>query len=352
MDATRRLDSAIAPDRRVTRTNAARRRSETYRPEFDSFTVRLARSVEQLTIAYFGAQSSERGNVAAVAAIGELNAAMTEVHGPIHRDRAIWVDDRGFTNRFLVAYWIEQTDFDDWFRARGAAWTAGQHLVDGVGFFAEIVRPTVDRLETIFTSPSHPEGVSNLAETMSEPIVESGYWGAMRDRLPITQTDPVGGSGVPTGSSSGARVVIAPQNNLALIRSGQDYSETVGPERDFFLNEIEPTLRAGMDFLRDDGRAIGCFTNRYMDVVDEQEGLVEKRFAMSLWNDLASLEEWAKSHPTHAKIFQAAMRHMTKFGATADLHLYHEVMVVERGHQWFEYLNCHEGTGLLRLGVT
>ena len=156
------------------------------------------------------------------------------------------------------------------------------------GSSPRIVRLTVDRLETIFsTSPSHPEGVANLAETMSEPIVESGYWGAMRDRLPITQTDVVAGSGVPTGSSSGARVVIAGQDNLALIRSGQDYSETMGPERDFFLNEIEPTLRAGMDFLRDDGRAIGCFANRYLDIVDEQERFVEKRSAISLWNDLA-----------------------------------------------------------------
>ena len=351
MDATRKLESAIAADLRVTRTNPARCRSESYRPEFDSFTVRLASSVEQLTIAYFGAQSAERGNPAAAAAIGELNAAMTELHGPIHRDRAIWVDDFGFTNRFLVAYWTEQTDFDNWFRRRGAAWTADQHLVEGVGFFAEIVRPTVDRLETIFTSPSHPEGVANLAETMSGPIVESGYWGAMRDRLPITQTDPVSGSGVPKGISSGARVVIAGQDNLALIRSGQDYSETTGPERDFFLNEIEPTLRAGMDFLRDNGRAIGCFANRYLDVVDEQERFIEKRSAISLWNDLASLEGWAKSHPTHATIFRAAMRHMAKFGSTAALRLYHEVAVVERGHQWFEYLNCHAGTGLLRVAL-
>ena len=45
------------------------------------------------------------------------------------------------------------------------------------------------------------------------------------------------------------------------------------------------------------------------------------------------------------------MRHMAKFGATADLRLYHEVMVVERDHQRFEYLNCHEGTGLLRAGI-
>jgi aldoxime dehydratase len=107
-----------------------------------------------------------------------------------------------------------------------------------------------------------------------------------------------------------------------------------------------------MDFLRDEGRSFGCYANRYMDVVDENEEFVEKRFAVSLWSDLSGLELWAKSHPTHAKIFASAMRHMAEFGSTAELHLYHEVMVVERQHQWFEYLNCHDKTGLLGVDAT
>jgi aldoxime dehydratase len=352
MNGNHELDSAIAPHLRVPRSNTARLRSMGYRPDFDSFTSRLASSVEQVTIAYFGAQSVDGDNPAALASIQDLGRSMTLANGPIHSDRALWVDDWGFTNRFIVAYWTDGYAFDEWFAVDGAAWTAETHFMDGVGFFTEVVRPTVDRLETIFTSNAHPEGLANLAESMSEPFIEAGYWGSMRDRLPITQTDPVAGAGTPSGTSSGARVVIAPQHNLALIRSGQDFSETAGPERAFFLEEIEPTLRAGMDFLRDEGRSFGCYANRYMDVVDENEEFVEKRFAVSLWSDLSGLELWAKSHPTHSKIFASAMRHMAEFGSTAELHLYHEVMVVERQHQWFEYLNCHDKTGLLGVDAT
>ena len=35
-----------------------------------------------------------------------------------------------------------------------------------------------------------------------------------------------------------------------------------------YTEDVEPVLRAGMDFLRDDGRAVGCYANRYMTVVD------------------------------------------------------------------------------------
>ena len=35
-----------------------------------------------------------------------------------------------------------------------------------------------------------------------------------------------------------------------------------------YLRDVEPVLRAGMDFLRDEGLKIGCYANRYMPVVD------------------------------------------------------------------------------------
>ena len=37
-----------------------------------------------------------------------------------------------------------------------------------------------------------------------------------------------------------------------------------------YLDDVEPVLREGMDFLRDDGRSIGCFANRYMTVLDRR----------------------------------------------------------------------------------
>jgi aliphatic aldoxime dehydratase len=39
-----------------------------------------------------------------------------------------------------------------------------------------------------------------------------------------------------------------------------------------------------------------------------------------------------------------------KMGPSAKLRLYHEVSVVGPDEQYFEYLGCHERTGLLGLG--
>ncbi len=69
---------------------------------------------------------------------------------------------------------------------------------------------------------------------------------------------------------------------------------------------------------------------------------------MSWWKSLAALERWAESHPTHVAIFGAAMKVLSTLGPAAKLKLYHEVTVLRADEQRFEYLNCHEGTGLLR----
>ena len=39
-----------------------------------------------------------------------------------------------------------------------------------------------------------PEGVGHLASHLSAPIVEHGYWGSARDRLPIAQVDALAGA--------------------------------------------------------------------------------------------------------------------------------------------------------------
>ena len=74
----------------------------------------------------------------------------------------------------------------------------------------------------------------------------------------------------------------------------------------------------------------------------------EKSYGMSWWKSLAALERWAESHPTHVAIFGAARKYLSALGPAAKLKLYHEVTALRADEQRFEYLNCHEGTGLLR----
>jgi aldoxime dehydratase len=143
---------------------------------------------------------------------------------------------------------------------------------------------------------------------------------------------------------------VVPHENLCLIRSGQDWTATEADERRLYLEDVEPVLRAGMEFLRDEGLGIGCFANRYMTVVDRDGRDTEKSFGMSWWKSLSALERWAESHPTHVAIFGAAMKYLATLGPAAKLRLYHEVTVAAAHEQFFEYFNCHPGTGMLRAG--
>ena len=57
-----------------------------------------------------------------------------------------------------------------------------------------------------------------------------------------------------------------------------------------------------MDFIRDEGAAIGCFDNRYMTLLDEHGRPSDRTFGMSWWRDLSRLAGCAPSHPLHSKI--------------------------------------------------
>ena len=152
----------------------------------------------------------------------------------------------------------------------------------------------------------------------------------------------------PAQPRDGVRRRVSGQHNICLIRSGQDWTDTEGDERRMYLDEVEPTLRAGMDFLRDEGRSIGCYANRYVRLVDADGQPTDKSFGMSWWRSMADLDEWAKEHPTHKAIFGAAMKYLSTLGPAARLRLHHEVTVAAADEQYFEYLGCHADTGMLR----
>jgi hypothetical protein len=178
------------------------------------------------------------------------------------------------------------------------------------------VRPATARFETLFSN-DRLEGMARLAGTLSGEVAEHAYWGGARDRLPLAQTDPLAPGDPPAVAGDGMRQVVRGQDNLCLIRSGQDWSDTDGGERRMYLDDVEPVLRAGMDFLRDEGSTVGCYANRYMRVIDNQGDPVDKSFGMSWWHSLADLDRWAKDHPTHKAIFGQAMKYLSALGPAA-----------------------------------
>jgi len=332
------VESAIPAHLTVER-GRPRRKSATFRPPYPSFSARFDPSVRQVVMAYFGVQhASPEPPPVAEAALARLAGTP----GGAHRERARYVDEAGYHTTVEIRYWTDPAGFASW----PDFWTAGPAHPDA-GFFLEVVRPTVHRFETLFSN-DRVEGIAVAADELSGEIREHGYWGGARDRLPLAQTDDLVPSGAVSAHSDGDRVTVVPHGNLCLIRSGQEWTETDGDERRMYLDDVEPVLRAGMDFLRDDGLRVGCYANRYLRVLAEDGGEADKTFGMSWWRGLEDLETWSESHPTHVAIFRAALKYLSALGPAARLRLYHEVTVAEQDQTRFEYLGCHPGTGLLR----
>ncbi len=290
------MESAIPEHLRTARTRH-RRVPDDYAPPYPSFVARHKPRVERVVMAYFGAQTRDAASKAAEQALA-------------------WIASRFQSNA-------------------------------GVGTFIEALYPSVEGYETLFSSLGRPEGIAVLADGMSGEVQEHAYWGGMRDRIPLSQTNEMAPTGAARAIRDGSRTRVIPNDNLCLIRSGQDWGDTEAAERKMYLGDVEPVLREGMDFLRDEGRSIGCYANRYMTVVAPDGERIEKSYGMSWWKSLAALERWAESHPTHVRIFGAAMKYLSTLGPAAKLRLYHEVTVARANEAFFEYFDCHPQTGML-----
>ena len=84
-----------------------------------------------------------------------------------------------------------------------------------------------------------------------------------------------------------------------------------------------------------------------MQNTDHNGDPLDQTFGLGYALDIYAFEEWAKSHPTHLKIFDQFMGHAGKFGENMLLRLWHEVSVMTGTDAEFEYINCNQRTGLL-----
>jgi aldoxime dehydratase len=324
-----------------------------FRPPVPAWTARFDPLVKEVVMAYIGVQQAP-GSTPSANPLASLAPRFAHSAGPKHWDLSGHVDSAGYHTLIYIAYWDDPGQFQTW-RAESqfdAWWYDAARDDEDCGYFLEMVTPSADRFETLFSSPDRPEGIGRLQAGVSGEIAEHNYWGAARDRLALAQTDLLAPEACASQTTRGLRkrVVVPGRANLSLIRSGQDWSDTTGTERALYLSDIEPTLRAGMDFLSVEGAAIGCLSCRYMRVLDAAGMEMEKTFGLAIFDSLGNLEAWAKSHPTHVAIFQGFLKYVQDLNFQIALRLFHEITVVPVEGQYFEYLNCHPGTGLLGPG--
>ncbi|MCA1325108.1 phenylacetaldoxime dehydratase family protein [Herbaspirillum sp. alder98] len=344
------MESAIDRHLKCPRT-LSRRVDDDYQPPFPMWVGRADDSLTQVTMAYMGIQFKEENRAGALAAMRHIVASLGGANGPGNHDMTFHLDNQGYGNFIVVGYWRDTATYCRWMRSPEITnwWDSSSRLSDGLGYFREVFAPRADQFETLYAFREKLPGVGAVMDGISGDIEEHGYWGSMRDRFPASQVDrmrPGGQLQVISGEpSKGGRVVVQGHDNIALIRSGQDWADAGDEERALYFDQLLPPLQDGMNFLRDQGQDIGCYSNRFVRNVDLEGNLLDIAYDIGHWRSLALLERWAESHPTHLRIFTTFFKVAT---GLQKLRLYHEVSVSDAASQWFEYINCHPQTGMLR----
>lgn len=339
------MESAIPEHLRRTRTRQTRI-SSSHRPLGRGVVPRFDDAQTHVCTAYLGIQHRHGAwPQAADEAWRWLLDSLRADGGAFTIDSAVFVDRTGHGHRLLACYSAGEV-FDRWWRRTGHRWTADAHSTPQVGRFAEIFRPTMDRLEAIAEGAVW-HGLTRLAGRVSGPVQEQGYWGAMRDRLALSQTDAMAPEGEFKCWVEGSLIRVRPPSNLCLMRTGQDWSQGGAQERQSYLAHIEPTMKASMDLLDASGPNLGGLCNRYAWVLGEEGRTRSETFGMSVWRSLEHLERWAEVHYSHLASYLGAVRHAQQFGDDAAFSRYHEVIVPAADQVTLEYRNCHEETGLL-----
>jgi hypothetical protein len=353
------LEPAIPEHLRTERTIPAKTPPD-FKPPFPAYSARFPVNTKELVTAIIGVQhaSSTDGQSAE---FKQLAAFMDKdvPSKPQYWEAAAVTDNRGYYNELVIPYWPSQNDYRVWASNSGfESWWESLTASGDIGWFLEVFFPTIDRLETVFSDNVQPEGAAYMREGVSGTLQEHVYWGSMRDRLPVGQTDPLIGTkafgkGSPVEdreATKSKRIRVPGRNNLAMIRSGQDWSNTSPHERKLYLDTMHPVLTKGMHFLRDEGEEVGCIECRFMDVIlkDDASGTTtDKTFGLAYFDDLSSLEGWSKDHQTHKDIFGRFIQYAGELQNNVSLRLFHEVMVLKADQQFFEYVGCHDSTGML-----
>lgn len=352
------LESAI-PNHLARERTQPTKLPENYDPPFPAFTARFPTDIKDIVMVIIGAQHISASDRSSLPKLIDFLGQGPEKYGCTYWEPASVNDNSGAYNEVVIAYWHSEPQYRLWATHSGFEqwWSDLDPKLEQHGWFLEIFLPSVDRFETLFSNGEATEGAAHMKGGMSGPISEHVYWGSMRDRLPASQTDPLAGTNEGAESKhrpdkavpASKRTRVEGRRNLAVIRSGQDWSNTKPFEREKYLETMHPVLIKGMDFLRDEGDEVGCFSCRFMEVLDREKLTTgtDKTFGLAYFDDLASLEGWSKQHKTHLDIFGRFLQYAKELQNDVSLRLFHEVLVLEPKQQYFEYLGCHPKTGML-----
>lgn len=333
----------------------AERRPDGHQPAAPRYSLRWEQPLSTLVSVYFGIQrqslSWDEEKAFHEFILGELaKEAGTATHEILR-----CTDEAGWTNGIVVAYWTDVTQYERWHAtSQFRQWFESPERRRGsTGYWCETICVPYDRHETIYSAGNYRVGLGRLAGTEIVPITTNGYFGAARDRLPISAIDhlesPHGTIAPPKVEpvkSYGELLVALVPHNATFLRSGQHW-EAAGPDQlDDYLHSLQPKLLRGMRYLTEHRERTGCLSLRIMTNLNADGSSRAETSVAAMFLSMSPLESWAASHETHLDIYRHAIAMNRKYKEKREVVTWHELFVLPRGNL-FEYVNCHPETGLL-----
>lgn len=333
------------------------RRRDGFRPAAPKFNVRWEMPITAVISDYLAVQHDATDPEVERGFFRRARAGFDHEWGPDCFEEMRHETRDGRVDSIVVAYWTDLVRHAMWKRASAfQAWLRSpEREHDGVGYWRETVSVPYDRFETIFSEGYYHAGVARTRRSELAPTYTAGYFGAMRDRLPISAIDVLAsphGEAMPEPDFKAAgpglrRIRIELPPNVVSIRSGQYWQRAEGEQLDDYLENLQPKLENGMRHLVEHPATSGCLVLRPMVNLDADGEPLRETSKHAYFLSLGHLERWAEDHPSHLAIFGHALAMRRRYGQARSVVTWHEVGVLSTPPA-FEYLNCDPATGLLR----
>ena len=332
------------------------RRPEGHQPAAPRFSLRWNRPVPTLVSVYFGIQAKPLEWSVENAFYDRMRGMFVGADAPESFEVMRSEDEAGYTNGIVVAYWTDPTRYARWADQSGfRRWFEQEsHLPTDVGYWCEAIAVPYDRHETIYSGPDYRIGFGRTPDTVVVPITNNGFFGAARDRLPVSAIDVLDAPLEPLPQSSretwGKHLMVQVPHNVTILRSGQ-YWEGAGQEQlQDYMEALQPKLLRGMRYLSENKAETGCLSLRIMTNLNDDGSPRAETSVLGAFSSMHKLEEWAASHETHLDIYRHAIAMNRLHKEKREVITWHELFVLSMGN-CFEYVNCHPQTGMLQYGV-
>ena len=284
------------------------------------------KTVRTLVFGQFGSQApnASEASAAARAFLGLWKGT----DGPAQLERGRFVDPAGEENVVWLAYWLDAEAYERWRRRPEVReFWSGLPLDGPVGYWREISMIPRGHLDAIYSQSEQIPRVSAWSSVLDMGDGDAMVAEPLRPELAVF---------TPTRAETRhRRIHLDGPGNLCVIRSGPEL--------------VCGRMTGGLGTLiADPGN--GCIAARRVCEQDVHGVESDQTYTVAWFLSFSHLLRWARTHNGHLLIYASFFRMVAgRDERPFDRTWWHEVSVLPRGYVITEYVNCHNGTGLLPL---